>query len=215
MTTCGLLNPSLGIENQRCGVVRICQVDEHCGSAGCDEVIGAVLAEQDGAGVRHNDAGAFRGALLSDANEVSSVGVVLATAGRDRSYAGRDPPRRVITDRRACLMRLLVLGGTRFLSKQIAHDAVRRGHQVICAARGVSGSAPDGAELLVIDRDKLGAINRLSRERFDAVVDVATGAVAGSLRPSTSSRSRLSTGHSCPASTPTSTPRRTAPDSGG
>ncbi|GLY63950.1 NAD-dependent epimerase/dehydratase family protein [Amycolatopsis taiwanensis] len=77
-------------------------------------------------------------------------------------------------------MRLLVLGGTSFLSKQIAHDAVARGHDVVCAARGQSGSAPEGAQLLVLDRDRPGAVKALSGERFDAVVDVATG--TGALR---------------------------------
>ena len=74
-------------------------------------------------------------------------------------------------------MRLLVLGGTSFLSKQIAFDAVQRGHQVVCAARGISGSTPPGAQLVVVDRDRPGAIGRLGQERFDAVVDVATGAL--------------------------------------
>ncbi|MDH6284493.1 NAD-dependent epimerase/dehydratase family protein [Prescottella agglutinans] len=74
-------------------------------------------------------------------------------------------------------MQILVLGGTAFLSKQVASEAVRRGHQVVCAARGVSGAVPDGARLVVIDRDQEGAISALAGERFDAVVDVATGAL--------------------------------------
>ncbi|GAA3001707.1 NAD-dependent epimerase/dehydratase family protein [Actinokineospora diospyrosa] len=74
-------------------------------------------------------------------------------------------------------MRLLVLGGTSFLSKQIAYDAVARGHDVVCAARGQSGAVPEGAQLLVVDRDQPGAINALAGYRFDAVVDVATGAL--------------------------------------
>src|SRR4051812_24682692 len=66
-------------------------------------------------------------------------------------------------------MRLLVLGGTVFLSKAVAAEAVARGHEVTCAARGTSGSAPEGARLVTIDRgralpDDLG--------EFDAVVDV-------------------------------------------
>lgn len=66
-------------------------------------------------------------------------------------------------------MRLLVLGGTVFLSRAVAAEAVRRGHDVTCAARGTSGSVPDGATLVQVDRNQplpdLGA--------FDAVVDVA------------------------------------------
>jgi nucleoside-diphosphate-sugar epimerase len=75
------------------------------------------------------------------------------------------------------LMRFLVLGGTSFLSKHIAHDAVARGHEVVCAARGQSGSVPEGARILVLDRDEPSAIKALAGERFDAVVDVATGAL--------------------------------------
>lgn len=74
-------------------------------------------------------------------------------------------------------MRLLVLGGTSFLSKQVAYDAVARGHEVVCAARGQSGPAPRGAQLLVVDRDQPGAIKALAGERFDAVVDVAAQAL--------------------------------------
>src|SRR3954452_12224187 len=66
-------------------------------------------------------------------------------------------------------MRLLVLGGTVFLSKAVATEAVGRGHEVTCAARGTSGSVPDGATLVEVDRTRplpdLGG--------FDAVVDVA------------------------------------------
>lgn len=68
-------------------------------------------------------------------------------------------------------MRLLVLGGTVFLSRAVAADAVARGHDVTCACRGLSGSVPDGARLVAWDRSEpppptLGA-------DFDAVVDVA------------------------------------------
>jgi 2'-hydroxyisoflavone reductase len=66
-------------------------------------------------------------------------------------------------------MKLLVLGGTVFLSRAVAAEAVARGHEVTCAARGSSGSAPEGARLVSVDRTRplpdLGG--------FDAVVDVA------------------------------------------
>jgi 2'-hydroxyisoflavone reductase len=65
-------------------------------------------------------------------------------------------------------MRLLVLGGTVFLSKAVAADAVARGHDVTCAARGTSGSAPDGARLVTVDRGQ--PLPDLGE--FDAVVDV-------------------------------------------
>lgn len=49
-------------------------------------------------------------------------------------------------------MRILVLGGTAFLSRAVAQEAVRRGHDVTCAARGVSGTAPEEAEFVRWDR---------------------------------------------------------------
>jgi 2'-hydroxyisoflavone reductase len=70
------------------------------------------------------------------------------------------------------VMRILVLGGTRMVGHAVAADAVARGHEVVCAARGESGSVPDGATLLRIDRDESHAA--LEGERFDAVVDMAT-----------------------------------------
>lgn len=70
--------------------------------------------------------------------------------------------------------RWLVLGGTRFLSAAIAEAAIGRGHDVVCAARGVSGAVPDGATLVAVDRDAPGALDPLRGRRFDAVVDVAS-----------------------------------------
>jgi nucleoside-diphosphate-sugar epimerase len=66
-------------------------------------------------------------------------------------------------------MRLLVLGGTVFLSRAVAADAVARGHEVTCAARGTSGSVPEGARLVEVDRTQ--PLPELGE--FDAVVDVA------------------------------------------
>jgi 2'-hydroxyisoflavone reductase len=69
-------------------------------------------------------------------------------------------------------MRLLVLGGTVFLSKAVAEEAVRRGHEVTCACRGESGSLPDGVTHLAWDRDRPSPAE-LAEAAYDAVVDVA------------------------------------------
>jgi nucleoside-diphosphate-sugar epimerase len=74
-------------------------------------------------------------------------------------------------------MRLLVLGGTVFLSRAVAAEAVARGHDVTCAARGTSGRVPDGATLVKVDRDApdgLAPLADAAGSGFDAVVDVAT-----------------------------------------
>jgi nucleoside-diphosphate-sugar epimerase len=69
-------------------------------------------------------------------------------------------------------MRILVLGGTKLLGHAVATEAVARGHDVVCAARGESGPVPDGTTLLKIDRDV--SHEALEGERFDDVVDMAT-----------------------------------------
>ncbi|WP_018686695.1 NAD-dependent epimerase/dehydratase family protein [Actinokineospora enzanensis] len=70
-------------------------------------------------------------------------------------------------------MRFLVLGGTRFVGRTVAAEALRRGHEVVCAARGESGPVPEGARLVKVDRDVEDGLAPLAGERFDAVVDVA------------------------------------------
>ncbi|GAB2655370.1 SDR family oxidoreductase [Saccharopolyspora gloriosae] len=71
-------------------------------------------------------------------------------------------------------MKMLILGGTLFLSREVAATAVHRGHDVTCAARGTSGTVPAGAALVPVDRDDPGGLRELAGERFDSVVDVAT-----------------------------------------
>lgn len=80
-------------------------------------------------------------------------------------------PQRFIPDTVAGV-KLLVLGGSVFLSRAVAADAVRRGHDVTCANRGSSGSVPDGARLVVWDRDQP-VPDELAAAAYDAVVDVA------------------------------------------
>lgn len=72
-------------------------------------------------------------------------------------------------------MRLLVLGGTVFLSRAVAEEAVRRGHDVACACRGTSGSVPEGARHVRWDRTQPvpPELTDGASAGFDAVVDVA------------------------------------------
>ena len=70
-------------------------------------------------------------------------------------------------------MRILILGGTAFLSAEIARQAAAAGHDVTCLARGSAATPPDGTAWLQADRTD----GRLAYEKasgdWDAVIDVA------------------------------------------
>lgn len=67
--------------------------------------------------------------------------------------------------------RVLVLGGTRWLGHAIAAGHASRGAEVVCLARGDSGSVPRGTHLVVGDRDREVAYDALEGE-WDEVVDL-------------------------------------------
>ncbi|WP_228942655.1 NAD-dependent epimerase/dehydratase family protein [Nocardioides sp. Leaf374] len=70
-------------------------------------------------------------------------------------------------------MRILVLGGSVFLSRAVAQEALERGHEVTCASRGRSGTVPEGAEHVEWDRSTRVVPPALASQRWDVVVDVA------------------------------------------
>jgi nucleoside-diphosphate-sugar epimerase len=71
-------------------------------------------------------------------------------------------------------MRILIFGGTSFLSQAVAAAAVERDHDVVCAARGTSGEVPEGAKLVTVDRDGgTAALEPLAGTDYDAVLDVS------------------------------------------
>ena len=79
-------------------------------------------------------------------------------------------------------MRLLVLGGTRFLGRHLVEAALARGHEVTLFNRGQTN--PElfpGVERLTGDRD--GGLDALRGRRWDAVVD-PSGYVARVVRQS-------------------------------
>ena len=72
-------------------------------------------------------------------------------------------------------MRILVLGGTVFLSAEIARQALAAGHDVTCLARGTAAAPPDGATWLRADRSqgKAAYEGAAGSGGWDAVVDVS------------------------------------------
>lgn len=70
-------------------------------------------------------------------------------------------------------MRILVLGGTVFLSRAVAAAAQLAGHDVTCFARGAAAAPPEGCHLVRGDRDAERAYGQL-QGTWDAVVDVTS-----------------------------------------
>ena len=69
-------------------------------------------------------------------------------------------------------MDILILGGTQWLGRALAAEALARGHRVTCLARGEAGAVAAGAELVVADRDRPDAYDAIGRREWGAVIDV-------------------------------------------
>jgi 2'-hydroxyisoflavone reductase len=70
-------------------------------------------------------------------------------------------------------MRLLVLGGTRFLGRSIVDEAVSRGYDVTTFSRGLSGHSRPGADSLRGDRTIHQDLDQLAQREWDAVIDTS------------------------------------------
>ncbi|HEY5303880.1 MAG TPA: NAD-dependent epimerase/dehydratase family protein [Acidimicrobiales bacterium] len=71
-------------------------------------------------------------------------------------------------------MRVLILGGTVFLSAAIATECLARGHDVTCLSRATNATPPRGARDVRADRSHGTGAYDAVRGEWDAVVDVAT-----------------------------------------
>jgi nucleoside-diphosphate-sugar epimerase len=73
-------------------------------------------------------------------------------------------------------MRLLVLGGTRFVGAAVVEDALARGWDVTVLHRGLTGRPPDGVTVLLGDRTEPARLAALENGTWDAVVDTWSSA---------------------------------------
>lgn len=70
------------------------------------------------------------------------------------------------------MRRVLILGGTGWLGREIARIAITDGSEVVCVARGESGPPPEGVHFVAADRTRPGAYDELTGE-WDEVIELA------------------------------------------
>lgn len=79
-------------------------------------------------------------------------------------------------------MRILVMGGTSFLGRHVALEALHRGDEVTTFNRGRTGPDVDGVEVVRGDRSEDADLAQLAGRSFDAVVDTGAQVPRDALR---------------------------------
>ena len=77
-------------------------------------------------------------------------------------------------------MKLLVLGGTRFVGRAVVEEALGRGWDVSALHRGVTGGLPPQVRALHADRTDTDELTRaVGSDRWDCVLDTWSGRSLG------------------------------------
>jgi nucleoside-diphosphate-sugar epimerase len=72
-------------------------------------------------------------------------------------------------------MKLLVIGGTRFVGRAVVDEALARGHDVTAVSRGESGPPSPGVQWVRRDRADIDAMASIASTDWDAVIDTWSG----------------------------------------
>jgi nucleoside-diphosphate-sugar epimerase len=70
-------------------------------------------------------------------------------------------------------MRVLILGGTRFVGRQLVRQLLERGAELTLLHRGVTGASAEQTTTVLGDRSQPDGLAGLGSARFDAVVDIS------------------------------------------
>ena len=70
-------------------------------------------------------------------------------------------------------MRVLILGGTRFLGRSVTRQLLERGADVTLFHRGVTGESDEQVATVIGDRSQPDGLAGLAERRFDAVLDMS------------------------------------------
>ncbi|WP_422390542.1 NAD-dependent epimerase/dehydratase family protein [Arthrobacter sp. N1] len=71
------------------------------------------------------------------------------------------------------MRRVLILGGTAWLGRELAARSLDEGDEVTCLARGTAGPPPAGAVLIAADRADPAAYQAVASEDWDEVVEIS------------------------------------------